>query len=245
MALAVDASTPARVTGSSTNGTVAVTTGTFNPPACVLVATVEANARPHGATGAITNNGTGLTWSTFVERSNADASAQNGFAGIYWATLATSQVGMTVTATLTSSVGTATEINTPSIKVYVVTGAAASPAGNSAEGSSTTDSITTTSFSTAGASSLLFVAGCDWNALGTPSSSDLTIDAFTNANISGLSGYKALGGTGSSATANLDAAGAGSPAWDWVSCEVLAAAAAGVAPPYPGLLVSQLRPYFG
>jgi hypothetical protein len=81
MPVAVDASSPARVTGATTDGTLAVTTGTFSPPAAVLVATAQCNARfSTGAQGTITNNGTALTW-TKVGEVSFDTGGQNGYAG--------------------------------------------------------------------------------------------------------------------------------------------------------------------
>jgi len=231
MAPVVDASSPARATGSTANSTVAITTGTFNPPASVLVATVQANARPTGASAAITTNGTALSWTTVAERSVSDGGGLSGYAGLFVAVLPSSRVGMTVTATVTS-VTSPTEINTPSLKLYVVTGAnTVTPVGGSTEGSSTTNNLTTTGFTTTGATSLGFAAGCDWNALGVPVSSDCTADTYDSAgaSISAISGYKTLGAVGSSATFNLDAGGTLAAAWDWVSAEILS----GPEPPPP------------
>lgn len=234
MALAVDASSPARATGATTNGTTTITTVTFDPPASVLVATCQANARnasggTGAGTGAITNNSTALTWTTVGERNVADSGGLSGYAGIFVAPLTAGRTGMTVTLTMTGVGGFPNNINTPTIKLYVVTGAdLVTPVGGSAEGSSTTNNLTTTGFTTVGASSLGFVSGCDWNALGTPVSSDCTADGggAAGVSISYVSGYKVLGGAGSSATFNLDAGGTGAAAWDWASAEIVAAAAA-------------------
>lgn len=226
MALAVDASTPARATGSTTNGTLTATTATFDPPAAVLVATVQSNDRNAGAggTGAITNNAAALTWDVVAEQNLLDVGGLAGYAGIFVAVLGAGRTGMTVTFTMTPGSGGAATINTPSIKLYVVTGAAASPIGASAQGSSTTNNLTTTAFTTSGASSLGFASGCEQNALGPPTSSDATVDAFGAAgvSISGVSGYKTLGGAGSSATVNLDAGSTGAAVWNWVTAEILA-----------------------
>jgi hypothetical protein len=237
VALAVDASSPARATGASTNGTVTVTTPAFNPPSStVLVATVQANVRnsPNpattgAATGAITNNSTALTWTKVAEQNKASTGGQFGYAAVFVAPLSTGRTGMTVTATLTDINAAPTNINAPSIKVYAVTGAdLVNPVGGSAAGSTTTNAFTTTAFTTVGSSSMEFVAGCDWNALGNPTSTDMTVDSFTTAgsDISGVSGFKTLGAAGASATANLDAGGTVAAAWNWVTAEIKAAAAA-------------------
>jgi hypothetical protein len=241
VAVAIDASSPARATGSTTNGTLVATTASFTPPAnSVLVATAQANARTNGGgngvgTGAITNSGTALTWTKINERNLADAGGLSGYAGIFVAVLTTSQA---MTATLTMTAGTnSNDINTPTIKLYVVTGAdLTTPNGGTTEGSSTTNALTTTGFTTVGASSMGFFSACDWNALGpTITSSDCTVDAggAAGGTISYASGYKVLGTAGSSATFNIDAPGTNAAAWNWVTAEIEVAAAA--ATPMPML----------
>src|SRR6476619_5581629 len=122
MALAVDGSSPARATGALTDGTLTISTATFNPPAAVLVATVQANARATGTTFAITNNGIALPWALVSQRSADVGGGLRGYAGIFVAVLPVARTGMTVTATATPS-GASTTGNSPSLKVYVVTGA--------------------------------------------------------------------------------------------------------------------------
>src|SRR2546423_489575 len=141
----IDASSPSRVTGSTSDGTVTVASAAFNPPAAVLVATAQINTRnPGDATGAITNNGTALTWTLVNERTHQEG-GQLGYAAIFVAVLSSGRTGMTVTFTATPL--TTTLLNSPSIKVYVVTGAnTVTPVGGKAEGSSTTNNLTTTGF---------------------------------------------------------------------------------------------------
>jgi hypothetical protein len=238
MPLAVDTSTPARVSltgGPGTGNTV--TTATYDPPgSSVLVATaqINVNVAGGGVTGAVTNNGTALTWTTVAERSKSDSGGLSGYAGIFVAALAGARTGMTVTFTGLAVTGGATNVGSPSMKVYVVTGGdIGTPVGGSAEGSSTTNNLTTTGLTTVRDSSLGFVAGSEWNVLGTPTSADTTFDGFTAPTwISGGSGYKALSTAGSSATFNLDAGGTAAAAWDWVSAEIKAGAPS-VPPPRP------------
>ena len=238
MPIAVDPSSPARATGSHLYDTTTVTTAAFNPPAGVLVACVGANSRSSPATGVsgeITNNGAALDWQVVPsggaspgQRSVNDAGGDLGYAGIFVAVLDEARTGMTLTLTITGSTGS-TNVGAPSIKSYVLTGAAtADVIGGSNEGSSTANNLTTGAFTTAAADSLGFSAASDWNALGNPTSSDSTVDAFTTPGgvLSGASGYKTLGAAAESATLNLDAPGTGAARWNWVTAEVKAASVA-------------------
>ncbi len=237
MPIAVDASTPARATGSSAYGTTAVTTASFSPPAGLLVVAVGSNSRGGaagtGVSGAITNNGAALTWTMVAERSRSDASSDNGYAGLFVAVLDASRVGMTLTLTLTASDGIANNVGAPTIKPYVLTGAATTNViGGSAEGSSVDNNLTTTAFTIGAAESFGFVAATDWNALGVPTSTDSTLDTFTvGVAISGASGYKTLGAAGGTATFNVDAPGTGAARWNWVSAEVKVASVAPASSP--------------
>lgn len=218
MAIAVSGASPARASAATAAN---VTTSTFDPPICLLVATVCGDSSVgNGVTAAITNNGAALTWTEIATRNNDDAAGRPGHASAWYAVLAASRVGMTVTATLTGGGAGAA-----SLQVYCVTGAAAPPLGNQSEGSSTTNQIVTTSFNAAAAASLGVVVGVEWNQLGTPASAGATVSAFNTAShISGLSAYKTLGILGSASTFDLDAAGAAAASWNWIAFEIKAAA---------------------
>jgi hypothetical protein len=236
VALAVDASTPARATGAATNGTLSIATGSFSPPACVLVACVDANARPNGGIGSMTNTGPALTWTKVAERSVADSGGSRGYAGIFVAPVSTAPGSMTVTATVNSAVGTAAEVNEPSVKVYVVTGAnLASPVGAFTEGSSTANGFTTTAITTQSANSMLFAVAIEWATALANTSSDLTFDQFADVNShSAISGYKTLGAAGTSATATFDTGGTAAAEWNWVTVEIqVATAVQDVGNPFP------------
>jgi hypothetical protein len=220
MAVAVDASSPAIATNTTSAN---LTCAAFNPPACLLVACIGADGTGN-MTATVTNNGTALTWTNRSERDLGDAGAQSGHASIYTAELTAGRTGMTVTLQVTG-----TGAGAKALKVYCVTGYDTSdPIGNTpGEGSSTTNSITPTIISAAeSANSLLFVAANEFNQLGVPTSSDLTIDTYNiSGAASGLFGRKA-GPTsaGGAATGNLDAAGTAAAAWNWASIEVEPAA---------------------
>lgn len=219
MALAIDASTPVRVN----TATATATTATFTPPAgSLLVAATSMNTSSSGSgTVSIANTGSALTW-TLQKLANKSNGGQPGAATIHTASAASGAI--TVTATTTNNLA-GTLIT--SLKVYVLTGAATTnPVGGSNSGGSTTNNLTTTAFTSTGTASLAVFAATEWNALGAASSSDLTADVVVASgdSIDGLSGYKTIAASGSSVTANLDAAGTGAAAWSWCGVEILAAA---------------------
>ena len=220
-AIAVDASSPARVTDDDgTYSSNSVTTASFDPPASVLVATYigDTAALAGSVTMAMSNNGGALTWTAINMRDASDGGTE-GYAGAHYAVLSSSRSGMTVTCD-PSPDGT-DQIRSVSCKVYVITGAdTADVAGSISEGSSGTNNLTTTGF-TAETLGLIFGVGNDWNALGSPTSSDLTYDSYHNGAFgSGTSGYKTITTTGGTTTTNLDAGGSGTADWNWVNFEI-------------------------
>ena len=221
-AIAVDASSPARVTdddGQPNDNTV--TTAAFDPPASVLVATYigDTGSLSGSVTMAMSNNGGALTWTAINMRDASDSGATEGYAGAHYAVLSSSRSGMTVTCD--PSPDGYDDIRTVSCKVYVITGAdTADVVGSISEGSSGTNNLTTTGF-TAETLGLIFGVGNDWNALGSPTSSDLTYDSYHNGAFgSGTSGYKTITTTGGTTTTNLDAGGSGAANWNWVNLEI-------------------------
>lgn len=214
----VDASSPSLVTGTGPT----VTSGTFSPPAgSLIVACVVLNHS--NASTALTASFGGtptLTWTQRALRNAADAGAQGGAAQISTAPASTG----THQVSATNSGG-----NHLGLKLFVVT--AYTGTGASGEGSSTTNAITPTLFTVSGSGSLVVVCGSEWNALGNPTSSDLTLTPMNIASqISGAMGYK-NGPASGSATANLDAAGTGAAAWNWCAIEITASATATSVPP--------------
>jgi len=212
--LAIHSSTPARVQGIDP-----ITTAAFNPPdnSLLLVMISSDAAGNNDPALSITNNGTPLTWNLIAERSKNDAGAQDGEASAFYALLPTGRTGMTVTATITDQ-----NLNF-SMKVYVVTGHnTTTPIGAIGEGSSTTNNITPTIYTSTVANSLGFGVASDWNATGLPTSTDQE-DAFHIAGwVSGLSAYKGsvTSSVGTPVTINIDAAGTGATALNWVGFEV-------------------------
>jgi hypothetical protein len=220
VAIAVDASSPVRWTGTPTAG-VNITSAAFTPPdGSLLVLTIEDDSNSAGNTYAA--GGGGWTWT----QRKAQIST-TGAAVIFTAPVTT---GASMQATCQRASGTS-GTDRLSAKLYVVTGQDASPIGTSGSGTSTTNNLNAAIFTSTQPNSFAFVAGTDWNQLGVPTSSDLTKDAadYSGA-ISVISGYKDNGATGAQ-TANLDAGGSSAAKWEWAALEILPAAAGGAAQP--------------
>ena len=225
MAISVD-STWARATqdgGASNN----VDTGSFTPAnGALLIAcfSTNTNAGENVTPVVSTLTGTSGAWTKIAE---APATTGDGNSSIWWAIAD----GSAITVRGTSNTAQSTKFQ--SIKIYVVTGQHATPIGASALGVSTTNNLTTTAYVSTANNSRGFVIGTDWNDLGTPTSSDTTLDTFYDGSagddLCGCSGVKAsdTATSGTSVTFNLDAAGAGAADWTWVAVEVVPAAAGG------------------
>lgn len=229
MAIAVDASSPARVSAATA---ASATTAAFNPPVCVLVVCTSGDTGPGASTTVtVTSNGTALTWVPVQTRSSSDTgAATGGVAAIHYAILTGARTAMTVTSTITGTGSAAA-----SMKVYCLTGVdTTTPLGASTKSSATTNNLTTNAITTVGAAGLGLVCGTDYNQLGVPVSADTTFSGFdTSGHISGGSGYKTLAAAGSSATFNLDAGGTGAADWNYAVAEFLAAAGGGAPDPVP------------
>src|SRR5688572_32343873 len=119
MAIAIDASSPIRFTGTPANN-VDITSASFTPPAgSVLVVCVSADTNGNTDNITISVSGGSLTWTNRVEHDPGDAGAMGGHASI-WTAVQASSVSMTVSVRRTAGNGSTGRI---SVKVYVVTGA--------------------------------------------------------------------------------------------------------------------------
>jgi hypothetical protein len=161
--------------------------------------------------------GAALTWIFQVARIPSETTSGGG-SYIYTAIATTSEARV---VRVVSSVTTVQR----SLKVYVVTGATIGgtyidTVGANNEGGSTTNNINTSSI-TPGGTGLLFAADCDWQALGTMTSSDLTMDtAHYSGYISVADGYKTTT-SGVGVTANLNAGGTGGAQHKWCQITIL------------------------
>lgn len=216
MAIAPHRSTPAQATGIAGSAT----TASFTAPANArIVVTVAANNNTPGAdiTATVSDTG-GLSWSPGPERDQGDGGAQNGHASI-WIASPSTEAPRTITASCSATGGVVDVV----LNAFVFTGVdAIDPIGASGEGSSTTKNITPSAFTAEAANSFMVAVGSDWNATGSPTSSDLVRYSYHNAlTFSAIAGYKPMGAADAK-TVNLNAGGAG-PAWNWAAIEIKAA----------------------
>lgn len=232
MAIAIDASTPARVNLSHPGGgsdDPSGTTASFSPPAGARMLASIACDTNTGVTPTFTvTDSAGESWSFINSRVASDSGATSGCVAHYIApaTLGTSR---TVTVTVNNMGVTRSTTTSGSFKLWVITDALFTW-GAVGEASSTTNAYTATNILTGVLStSLVFGTGGDWNALGSPTSSDLTEDAFTNSFYSGLHGYKAAG-AGGNISMNFDASGASAADWNVCAVEIQQASGGGGTP---------------
>jgi hypothetical protein len=226
VAVTVD-NTIARV---SNDGGTAVTTGSFNVAAgagLVITCNCDESNDLNVTTWTLSDNQTpDLTYVEINRRGGATSGA--GAVINYYVANPGAITGLTSTQTVSGSVGA----DSPSIKVYPVTGHdTADMAGVIGQGDLTADPQTTSAVisETAGA---FFAVWTDWNQTGVPTSSDLTVSGFDTAgDISGGSGYKAIASIGESVTGNINSGGA--PAGNYTVFEIRAAAGAGTNPKGP------------
>lgn len=224
MAIAVDASTPARANGSFA-GTTA-TTASFNPPDSVIVACLACNSSAGtGATFSMSNNGAALTWNSIFLRNDADSGGLDGAAAAFYALVPGGRSGLTCTVT---SANTGVE---PTIKAYVLTGVDTTDVlGGQAEGSSSsTSAFTSTNFTIARDGSLLFCSCSQFAKASGQTSSDLTADTRNGTGMGAMSGYKSLGSAGGNGNCNINPGGSPSTT-DWGTFEIQASLAVPVAP---------------
>jgi hypothetical protein len=165
VALAIDGSTPAVATNTST--TVAtITTASFTPPAGALLLVMwagDTQASVTPGTPTITDNlGAHLTYTLVDHRKLTDTpTGVDGQAAVWWAV-----VGSSAAMTVTVTSGTASGARESALKVVVITGQHATPIG--AHGTSGTKSAASIAQSYTGTASSNwgFIAICDWDLKG-------------------------------------------------------------------------------
>lgn len=126
MALALDASTPSRITGT----TNPATTAAFSPPASTLLIAIA--IADFSETFVV--SGGGLTWTQIGTINNGSSDA----VAVSWAWNANAQSNITVSSTRTGS------FTANSIKVLVFTGAESTYGGATASGAAGSVNVTTT-----------------------------------------------------------------------------------------------------
>lgn len=241
MAIAVDASSPARWSGQITPNNV-ITSAPFTAPAnslLVVCANYDSDGSPgQNVTGSCEDSG-GLAWTERVRRDNNETTA-GGMSVIFTAPQVTS-ASRTVSVRWTAGANGSPPKQMSAV-CYVLTGVDLSgtpvdAVGANNEGGSGTNNLTTSSV-TPGANGLLIACDTEWNARGSfEGSSDLTQNTTTFAGLMSVcSGYKAVS-SGVAATANLNAAGTSAAQHKW--CQIVVREAAGGGGTFhPGLLTS-------
>jgi len=229
MALAIDASTPAIATGTTT----AITTASFTPPnGSAIVILFGSNSQAAGDTSitSITNTGTAITW-TRRARKNKNASSDGG-AGVdggaeIWTGVGT---GGAITVTV-NGLGSGTT-HEKAVQAVVLTGADTTAFTNIAATSSSSGLPSST---VAGCStgSYVYAAASDWNAAGagTAGSGQTIVSESIVAGQISIHFWRTtntLSGAGSQAM-NLTAPSA--QQYDEVAIEIKATASATVPPP--------------
>lgn len=203
MPIAIDASSPAVVTGFSS-----AVSASFTAPADSFLVALSAFTAGIG-TNSIVNSGTGLTWTLREVSSTYDA-----MPSIFTASAPVS-VARTVTAQTT----------TPSalvaLKLLVVTGAdLTAPVGAVGAGDSTTQNLTAAVYTSTVAGSRAVGIATDSVGNATPTSSDVGFGFELD--YTGVAVYKATDTAtpGSGVTLNFNGTGA-SRNWDWAAIEIL------------------------
>ena len=211
---------PARLITSGVSNTESGTTVAFSPPAnSWLYCTFMGNPSGGGGTptwNTPTNTGTALAWTKINEVNNA-----SGGGIVVWRAF-NSAAQTNITVTCSDSWAVVSAFGFAGMWVDVWTGANASQ-GTAATGPAT-KTYTTQTFNlgvtTTAANSIVVLAGLDWLAGGTPTSSD-TIDAYTVfQNTSGGRAYKTATSAGA-ATVNM-VMGTSASTSSFVAYEILA-----------------------
>ncbi len=228
MAIAVDGSSPALVSGTGSTKT----TASFSPPAGLLVACVAYEAvGSANATITLSNTGTGLTWTQRARRdANDSGTTFEGIAAVFTAVNTNAQTGITVSSL--SAVGS----DAGALKVLVFTGVdMASPVGATGEGSSGDPSGSPTVYTSTVAGSRAVGMFSDFSIQGTGSSSDTGYGFLVASRLGGVAVHKAADTPtiGTNVTLNFNN-GSSFGQWNWAAIEIKPGAPY-VAPP-PRLL---------
>lgn len=215
---------PAWTTNTGTSNTQSAT---FSPVAgSLIVAVACADSGTTSITCTFTNSA-GLTVNTI---GTIQIGTSGGACHAAWMYTSGAQTNMTVTATWA---GTGTT-GGKAVKPVTFTGTIDTSAVTTRAAANSGTNNLTASYANGTDQSLGMGVGCDFNQLGTPTSSDTEIGFDISGAISGVSVYKAAttSGTGQTVNLNLDAGGGGGAAWSYKLFEILpAAVAAASAPP--------------
>jgi hypothetical protein len=237
VALAIDGSTPAVVTSSSTTVST-LSTASFTPPASALLLNLWAgnsHTATNPSTPTITDNlGGHLTYTLTDWQSRANSPTVDGQAAAWWANVGSS-AAMTVTTTI--NVGTDNE-KQQALGTIVLTDTSTPTVGAHGKSGSTSAASIAQSYTATATGSWGFIVVTDWDALGSMTAGTgctlIGTGTIPTTQISyGLFRRTTADGTnGGTTTLNVNLAGTSTHV-SWVYVEVVSAATtAAVYPPY-------------
>ena len=182
MTISEDASTPGAKTGSTSYGTLSLTSAAFTPPSGSLVVVIVSAGHGTGTPAVTVTDSGSHTWTAAVTLNSG-----NNYAGVFRSYFSTSPGSITVTAANATTQGQGMLLD-----VRVVDGAASSQTGaGTVSASSTSATSWTGSLTTTASGSWTYLAGAG-NALEstvTANSNSFTLNNFQNpAGSTGLSG---------------------------------------------------------
>lgn len=224
MSIGFDASAPADVNAANASDAFAAFTAPTDTYLACLCA-YDTSATPGAVVMNLTDS-TGATWTKQVERTGAETTV--GGASAIWTLRTVSAVARTITLAYSTTVGSVAATMRKFAKIYVMTlvdvdGTPIDTVGANNEGGFTTNGAgggSTTSL-TPGGTGVELVTGCEWSALGSPTSSNLTGTAYHQASaISGFIGRQ-VATSGAALTANLNAFGTTASNAQWKYCQVI------------------------
>lgn len=224
-AIAIDGSAPIRFAGTPANN-VNITSASFTPPnTSLLLVLISADTNNNVAATMTVSDSTALSWTQIIKADEStDSTSNGGYAAAFYAKVTTGS-SMTVSVKRTTASGGTNRI---SVKAYVVTGHdTTGPIGASGGAvHNVNNSISPTIYTSTANNSRGFGCATDWQALGTPTSTDTGDGATYASQISVISAYKAAdtATSGTAVTLNFDASGAAAADWNWIGFEVKPAA---------------------
>jgi hypothetical protein len=244
VALAIDGSTPAVVTSSSTTVST-LSTASFTPPASALLLNLWAgnsHVATNPSTPTITDNlGGHLTYTLTDWQSRANSPTVDGQAAAWWANVGSS-AAMTVTTTI--NVGTDNE-KQQALGTIVLTDSSTPTVGAHGKSGSTSAASIAQNYTATATGSWGFIVVCDWDALGSMTAGTgctlIGTGTIPTTQISyGIFRRTTADGTnGGTTTLNVNLAGTSTHV-SWVYVEVVPAVTATATSPGP-LTVSGVR----
>jgi hypothetical protein len=189
----VDASSPAQVV-TATNTTASISTAAFSPPANTVIAVaISSNSSAAAQTFTVSSTGTALTWVKAKQQDFTTDSSSGSASAVYYAVNASAQSGITVAVSVSDTTNAR-----HAVRVLVLNGVdTATPTGSTAGATPIGTGTFSVSLTRTRTGSLAVAASSDWTANGAPTGGTVTNQqTYTNADLSGSTGYLTLGSAG-------------------------------------------------